>query len=74
MVVNTNNKSYASKGKYDSSKTNFAASTSTQNIGSQASHLSIGHQVTIPYSKHNILNQLVNIKVDATLLDMVIVP
>jgi ribonuclease HI len=74
MVVNTINKSYANKGKVDSSKTTFSPSTSTQNTGSQAAHPSTSHQVTTPSSKYNILNQLANIKVDATLLDMVTVP
>jgi hypothetical protein len=74
MVVNTINKSYANKGKVDSSKTTFSPSTSTQNIGSQVAHPSTSHQVTTPSSKYNILNQLENIKVDATLLDMVTVP
>jgi hypothetical protein len=62
MVVNTKNKLYSNKGKFDSSKTTFAPSTSTQNTGSQDSHLSTDHQVTAPSSKYNILNQLANIK------------
>jgi ribonuclease HI len=74
MVVNTINKSYANKGKDDSSKTTFSPSTSSQNTGSQVAHNSTSHQVTAPSSKYNILNQLANIKADATLLDMVTIP
>jgi hypothetical protein len=76
MVVNTRNKSYTAKRKFDLPHTSSTPSSSSQNVDTQFVRTSSNQGVSppLPYSKYNILNQLVNIKADATLLDMVIVP
>jgi hypothetical protein len=78
MVVNTRNKSYPNKGKLiDPPRTTFAPSTSSQGYklpGCQDSSNSQGTSIFFPPSKYNILNQLANIKADASLLDMVTIP
>jgi hypothetical protein len=76
MIINTRNKSYASKGKYDppctycspSSYSPVATIQVTKTLDSQ------GTPSPLPSSKYNILNQLANIKADATLMDTVVVP
>jgi hypothetical protein len=73
MIINTRNKSYALKGKYDPPRTSSNPSSSSLATTVQVSK-ALDSQRTIsplPFSKYNILNQLANIKVDATLLDMV---
>jgi hypothetical protein len=76
MIIKTRNKSYASKGKYDPPHTSSIPSSSSQVIFEQdIKNLdSQGIPSPLASSKYNILNQLDNIKVDATLLDMVVVP
>jgi hypothetical protein len=76
MLVNTRNKSYVNKGKGNIPKTTFAPSSSSQNTNPQVVTTTQSQEtsVSFPSSKYNILNQLASIKVDASLLDMVIVP
>jgi hypothetical protein len=76
MIINTRKKSYASKGKYDPPHTSSSPSSSSQVVIVQATKTldSQGVSSPLPSSKYNILNQLANIKVDATLLDMVVSP
>jgi hypothetical protein len=76
MVFNTRNKSYTSKRKFDLSRTSSAPSSSSQNVDTQTVITSSDQGVYshVPSSKYNILNQLANIKVDATHLDMFVVP
>jgi hypothetical protein len=65
MVINTKNKSYTAKGKYDLSCTSSTPSSSSQNVDTQVVRTSDNQGVSssLPSSKYNILNQLVNIKV-----------
>jgi hypothetical protein len=76
MIINTRNKFYASKGKYDPPRTSSSTSSSSPAATVQATKTpySKGVSSPIPSSKYKILNQLVNTKADATLLDMVFVP
>jgi hypothetical protein len=76
MVVNTRNKSYTGKRKFDLPHTSSTPSSSSQNVDTQTVKTSSNQGVSppLPYTKYNILNQMVNIKADATLLDMVVVP
>jgi hypothetical protein len=76
MVINTRNKTYTEKAKYDPPRTSSTPSSYSQSIDTQAVRISKnqGFPSPLPSSKYNILNQLDNIKVDATLLDMVVVP
>jgi hypothetical protein len=76
MVIDTMNKSYAMKGKYDLPRTSSTPSSSSQSVDTQVVRISDNQGVSspLPSSKYNILNQLDNIKADATLLDMVVVP
>jgi hypothetical protein len=76
MVINTRNKTYTNKSKVDSSRTTFAPSSSSQDANPQVDRSSNSQGVSTPFppSKYNILNQLANIKADASLLDMVTVP
>jgi hypothetical protein len=76
MIINTRNKSYASKGKYDPPRTSSSPSSSSQDAILQATKTpnSQGVPSPLPSSKYNILNQLANIKADVILLDMVVVP
>jgi hypothetical protein len=73
MIINTRNKSYASKGKYDPPQTSSSPNSYSQHATVKATktHDSQGIPSPLPSSKYNILNQLANIKADATLLDMV---
>jgi hypothetical protein len=75
MIINTRNKSYASKGKYNPPCTFSSPSSSSLAATVQATKTPDNQGVPspLPSSKYNILNQLANIKADATLLDMVIV-
>jgi hypothetical protein len=76
MVINTRNKAYAPKGKFDPPRNSSSPSSSSTMAASQAPKILESQRITPspPSSKYNILNQLANIKVDATLLDMVVVP
>jgi hypothetical protein len=76
MIINTRKKSYAPKGKYDHPRTSSTPSSSSQGTNVQTVKIleSQGISSPLPSSKYRILNQLTNIKVDATLLDMVYVP
>jgi len=76
MIINTRNKSYASKGKYDPPHTYSIPSSSSQVAIVQATKTPDiqGVPSPLPSSKYNILNQLADIKIDATLLDIVVVP
>jgi hypothetical protein len=76
MIINTRNKSYAPKRKYDpprnSSSLRSSSLVSTVQVPKALD--SQGNTSPIPSSKYNLLNQLANIKEDATLLDMVVIP
>jgi hypothetical protein len=76
MIINTRNKSYASKGKYDPPHTSSRPSSSSPAATVQVTKTpdSQGNPSPLPSSKCNILNQLANIKANSTLLDMVVVP
>jgi hypothetical protein len=76
MIINTRNKSYTTKGKYDPPRTSSTPSTSSQSIDTQTVRVPENQGMSSPLLsfKYNILNQLTNIKADATLLDMVSIP
>jgi hypothetical protein len=76
MVINTRNKAYTPKGKFDPPRSSSSPSSSSTATIPQVPKIPKSHGITPrpPSSKYNILNQLANIKVDATLLDMVVVP
>jgi hypothetical protein len=76
MVINTRNKYYVAKGKYDLPHTSSTPCSSYQSADTQAVKISDNQGVSsnLPSSKYNILNQLANIKANATLLDMVFIP
>jgi hypothetical protein len=76
MIINTRNKSYAPKIKYDPPRTSSIPSSSSPATTVQVPKApdSQGTTSPLPSSKYNILNQLANIKADATLLDMVVIP
>jgi hypothetical protein len=76
MVINTRNKSYAPKGKFDPPRSSSSLRSSSTTGTPQVPKIHEFQRITppLPSSKYNILNQLANIKVDATLLDMVVVP
>jgi hypothetical protein len=75
MIINTRNKSYASKGKYDPPRTSSSPSSCSPvaSVQDTKTHDSQGVPSPLPSSKYNIFNQLANIKVDATLVDMVVI-
>jgi hypothetical protein len=64
MIINTRNKSYAPKGKYDSPRNSFVPSSSSPAATVQVPKVpnSQGTISPLPSSKYNILNQLANIK------------
>jgi hypothetical protein len=68
-IINTRNKTYALKGKYDPPHASSTPASSSQ--GTNAKTIKVpeiqGVPSLLPSSKYNILNQLANIKVDATL-------
>jgi hypothetical protein len=76
MIINTRNKSYAPKGKYDPPHNSSSPSSYSRAAIVQVPKVTDSKKTNppLPSSKYNILNQLSNIKVDATLLDMVVVP
>jgi hypothetical protein len=75
MVINTRNKSYAPKGKFDPPHSSSSPSSSSTVVAPQVPKIPESQRITPPppSSKYNILNQLANIKEDATLLDMVVI-
>jgi hypothetical protein len=75
MIINTRNKSYAPKGKYDPPRNSSSPSSSSPTSTVQVPKVpnSQGKNSPLPSSKYTILNQCANIKEDATLLDMVVV-
>jgi hypothetical protein len=76
MIINTMNKSYVLKGKYDPPRTSSSprSSSPTTTIHVYKIPDNQGTSSPLPSSKFNIIKQLTNIKADATLLDMVVVP
>jgi hypothetical protein len=76
MIINTRNKSYAPKGKSDPpcNYSSLISSSPASTVQVPKVTDSQGITLPLPSSKYNILNQLANIKADATLLDMVVVP
>jgi hypothetical protein len=76
MVINTRNKAYAPKGKFDSPPSSSSLGSSSPAATVQVPKVidSQGTNSPLPSSRYNILNQLANIKADATLLHMVVVP
>jgi hypothetical protein len=76
MVINTRNKSYSPKGKFDPPHSYSSPSSSSSAVAPQVPKIpeSQGIISPPPSSKYNILNQLANIKADATLLEMVVIP
>jgi hypothetical protein len=76
MVINTRNKTYSPKGKIDPPHSSSTPSSSSTVVAPQVPKIPESQGITLPppSSKYNILNQLANIKADATLLDMVVVP
>jgi hypothetical protein len=75
MVINTRNKYYAPNGKFDPPHSSSSPSSFPTIAAPQVSKVpeSQGIDPPPPSSKYNILNQLANIKANATLLDMVVV-
>jgi hypothetical protein len=76
MIINTRNKSYVLKGKYDPLHTSSSPISSSLAATVQVSKVLDCQGITspLPSSKYNILNQLVNIKVDAIILNLVFIP
>jgi hypothetical protein len=76
MIINTRNKSYAPKGKYDPPHSSSSPSSSSPTATIQVPKVleSQGTTSPLPSSKSNILNHLAKIKEDANLLDMVVIP
>jgi hypothetical protein len=64
MIINTKNKSYAPKGKYDPPRSSSSPSSSSPATTIQAPKVldSQGATSPLPFSKYNILNPLTNIK------------
>jgi hypothetical protein len=75
MIINTKIKAYAPKGKFDSpcNSSSLISSSPVATIQVPKVPESQGITSPLPSSKYNILNQLANIKADATLLDMVVI-
>jgi hypothetical protein len=76
MIINTMNKAYAPKGKFDPPHNSSSPSSSSPATTIQVPKVpdSQGTNSPLPSSKYDILNQLANIKADETLLDMVVIP
>jgi hypothetical protein len=76
MIINTRNKSYAPQSKYDPPHTYSSPSSSSPAATFQVPKDPDCQGTTspLPSSKYNILNQLANIKEDANLMDMVVIP
>jgi hypothetical protein len=76
MVINTRNKSDAPKRKFDHPHSSSGPSSSSTVATLQVLEFPKSQGITppLPSSKYNILNQLDNIKSNATHLDMVVIP
>jgi hypothetical protein len=76
VIINTRNKSYTPKGKFDPPRKSSSPNSSSPVATIQVPKVldSQGTTSPLPSSKYNILNQLANIKEDATLVEMVSVP
>jgi hypothetical protein len=80
MIINTRNKYYSLKGKYDPPRTSSSPSSSSPVSTVQVTKTPDSQGTPppppplFPPSKYNILNQLANIKFDSTLLHMVVIP
>jgi hypothetical protein len=76
MVINTRNKSYAPKGKFDPPRISSSPSSSSTIAMPQVPKIPESQRITppVPSYKYNILNKLANIKANATLLDVVFIP
>ena len=75
MIINTRNKSYAPKYKYDPPRNSSSPSSSSPTTTVQVPKVPDSQETTspLPSSKYNILNQLAKINADATLLDMIVI-
>jgi hypothetical protein len=75
IIINNRNKAYSPKGKYDPTRNSSSPSSSSPTTTIQVPKVpdSQGTTSPLPSSKYNILNQLENIKEDATLLYMVVI-
>jgi hypothetical protein len=75
MIINTRNKYYAPKGKYDlpCTSSNPSSSSPAGIVHVSKAPDNKGTTFLFPSSKYNILNQFTNVKEDATLLDMVVI-
>jgi hypothetical protein len=64
MVINTRNKAYAPKGKFDPPHSSSSPSSSSTIVVPQVPKIPESQGITppLPSSKYNILNQLANIK------------
>jgi hypothetical protein len=76
MIINTRNKAYTPKGKYDPPRNSSILRLSSPVVVVQVPKVpdNQGTISSLPSSKYNILNQLANIKEDSTFLDMVVIP
>ena len=76
MVINTRNKAYAPKGKFDPPPSSSSLSSSSTIATPQVPKIPESQRILPPLrsSKYNILNQSNNIKADATILYMVFIP
>jgi len=76
MLVNTHSKYYNNKGKGGNHGATFSPSSysSIRNHWVDRIAQSQGASTSLLSSNYNIMKQLANIKVDATLFDIVIVP
>jgi hypothetical protein len=76
MIINTRNKKYAPKGKYEPpySSTTLTSYSHSTNVHIVKVPESQGVPSPLSSSKYNILNQLANIKADVALMDMDVVP
>ena len=75
MIINTRNKSYDPKGKFDPPHNSSSPSSTSPAVIVQVPEILDSQGITspLPSSKYNILNQLDNIKAYETLLNMVVV-
>jgi hypothetical protein len=76
MIINTRNKAYTPKRKFDPPYNSSSPISSSPTAIVQVPKVpdSQGTNSPLPSSKYNILNQLANIKENTTLLDMVVIP
>jgi hypothetical protein len=76
MVINTRNKAYAPKGKFDPPHSSSSSSSFSTTIAPQVPKITESQGIIppLPSSKYNILNQLEKIIEDANVLHMVVIP